>query len=183
MFRNAVNRQADREIEELTAKIREQRYAAEKIREEKETKAAMSALKAERSSLEAAYRKELSRCDYETNKQVLEHRKELIEEFFGKIENDLREFVQSDKYEDFLKKRIKKAEQALGEKLVILASLRDEKTVSSLTKHEVRTDSAIMLGGICALDEKKGLFCDLSLDRALEDEKASFSDKRELMFD
>ena len=33
MFRNAVNRSADREIEELTAKIREQRSAAERIRE------------------------------------------------------------------------------------------------------------------------------------------------------
>ena len=169
MFRNAVNRSADREIEELTAKIREQRSAAERIREENESREAMAALKSERSEMEAKFRKELSRCDYEVNKGVLAHRKELVGEFFGKIEADLREFSESEKYNDFLKKRIDKAEKALGNEIVILAAKKDVERVCGLTKHEVRSDSTIVLGGICALDEKRGLFCDFSLDRALED--------------
>ena len=181
IFRNAVNHQADREIEELTAKIREQRSAAERIREENESREALAALKTERSSMEARFRKELSRCDYEVNKGVLAHRKELCEEFFGKIEQDLREFSESEKYADFLKKRIEKAEKALGKDVVILAAKKDVERVCSLTNHEVRADSTIVLGGICALDEKRGLFCDFSLDRALEDERAAFAEKRELM--
>ena len=181
MFRNAVNHQADREIEELTAKIREQRSAAERIREEHESREAMAALKTERNALEAKYRKELSRCDYEVNKGVLAHRKELVGEFFGKIEADLREFSESEKYTDFLKKRIEKAEKALGKNVVILAAKKDVERVCALTEHEVRADSTIVLGGICALDEKRGLFCDFSLDRALEDERAAFAEKRELM--
>ena len=181
MFRNAVNHQADREIEELTAKIREQRSAAERIREEHESREAMAALKTERNAMEAKYRKELSRRDYEVNKQVLAHRKELVGEFFGKIEQDLREFSESEKYTDFLKKRIEKAEKALGKDVVILAAKKDVERLSSLTEHEVRADSTIVLGGICALDEKRGLFCDFSLDRALDDERAAFAEKRELM--
>lgn len=181
MFRNAVNRSADREIEELTAKIREQRSAAERIREENESREAMAALKSERSEMEAKFRKELSRCDYEVNKGVLAHRKELVGEFFGKIEADLREFSESEKYNDFLKKRIEKAQKALGNEIVILAAKKDVERVSALTKHEVRADSTIVLGGICALDEKRGLFCDFSLDRALEDEREAFAEKRELM--
>lgn len=181
MFRNAVNRSADREIEELTAKIREQRSAAERLREENESREAMAALKTERSAMQAKYRKELSRCDYEVNKGVLAHRKELVEEFFGKIEGDLREFSESEKYTDFLKKRLEKAEKALGKDIVILAAKKDVERVSSLTEHEVRADSTIVLGGICALDEKRGLFCDFSLDKALEDECAAFAEKRELM--
>lgn len=181
MFRNAVNRSADREIEELTAKIREQRSAAERIREENESREAMAALKSERSEMEAKFRKELSRCDYEVNKGVLAHRKELVGEFFGTIEADLREFSESEKYNDFLKKRIEKAEKALGNEIVILAAKKDVERVCGLTKHEVRADSTIVLGGICALDEKRGLFCDFSLDRALEDEREAFAEKRELM--
>lgn len=181
MFRNAVNRSADREIEELTAKIREQRSAAERIREENESREAMAALKSERSEMEAKFRKELSRCDYEVNKGVLAHRKELVGEFFGKIEADLREFSESEKYNDFLKKRIEKAEKTLGNEIVILAAKKDVERVCGLTKHEVRADSTIVLGGICALDEKRGLFCDFSLDRALEDEREAFAEKRELM--
>lgn len=181
MFRNAVNRSADREIEELTAKIREQRSAAERIREENESREAMAALKSERSDMEAKFRKELSRCDYEVNKGVLAHRKELVGEFFGKIEADLREFSESEKYNDFLKKRIEKAEKTLGNEIVILAAKKDVERVCGLTKHEVRADSTIVLGGICALDEKRGLFCDFSLDRALEDEREAFAEKRELM--
>lgn len=180
MFRNAVNHQADREIEELTAKIREQRSAADRIREEHEQREAMALLKAERSASEAAFAKELSRCDFEANKKVLAHRKGLCDKFFGDIEGELKKFARSEKYDDFLAKRIAKAEEALGKDIVILASLADEKRVSALTKHEVRADRAIVLGGICALDEKRGLFCDLSLDKALEDERAAFSEKREL---
>lgn len=181
MFRNAVNHQADREIEELTAKIREQRSAADRIREEHEQREALAQLKAERNSAESAFKKELSRCDFEANKKVLAHRKELCDSLFADIEGELKKFTESEKYDDFLAKKIAKAEEALGKDIVVLASLADEKRVSALTKHEVRADSAIALGGICALDEKRGLFCDFSLDKALEDEREAFSKKRELM--
>lgn len=181
MFRNAVNHQADREIEELTAKIREQRSAADRIREEHESREALASLRAERNAAEAAFGKELSRCDFEANKKVLAHRKELCDGLFAEIESELIKFTENGKYDDFLAKKIAMAEQALGENIVILASLNDEKRVRGLTKHEVRADRTIVLGGICALDEKRGLFCDLSLDKALDDERAAFSEKRELM--
>ena len=181
MFRNAVNHQADREIEELTAKIREQRSAADRIREEHEQREALALLKAERTAAEASFTKELSRCDFEANKKVLAHRKELCDNLFADIENELEKFTESDKYDDFLAKKIAKSEETLGENVVILAALKDEKRVRGLTKHEVRADSTIVLGGICALDEKRGLFCDFSLDKALEDEREAFSKKRELM--
>lgn len=181
MFRNAVNHQADREIEELTAKIREQRSAADRIREEHEQREALALLKAERTAAEASFTKELSRCDFEANKKVLAHRKELCDSLFADIESELIKFAESDKYDSFLAKKIAKSEEALGENVVILAALKDEKRVRGLTKHEVRADSTIVLGGICALDEKRGLFCDFSLDKALEDEREAFSKKRELM--
>lgn len=181
MFRNAVNHQADREIEELTAKIREQRSAADRIREEHEQREALALLKAERTAAEASFTKELSRCDFEANKKVLAHRKELCDSLFADIESELIKFAESDKYDGFLAKKIAKSEEALGENVVILAALKDEKRVRGLTKHEVRADSTIVLGGICALDEKRGLFCDFSLDKALEDEREAFSKKRELM--
>ncbi len=61
-----------------------------------------------------------------------------------------------------------------------MAAVKDVDRVKALTENEVRADSSIILGGICALDEDKGLFADLSIDAALADEKEKFSDKAEL---
>lgn len=179
-FRAQIDRQADEEIAELTARIREKKNAAGKAKAEFAAREALAQIHAEQNSAAARYKKEFSRCDFETTKAVRAHRNELIEGFFTEISEELSEFTKSDKYDGYLENSIKKAERALGKGCVILAAVKDVDRVRALTKNEVRADSSIMLGGICALDEDKGLFADLSIDAALADEKEKFSDKAEL---
>lgn len=179
-FRAQIDRQADEEIAELTARIREKKNAAGKAKAEFAAREALAQIHAEQNSAAARYKKEFSRCDFETTKAVRAHRNELIEGFFTEISEELSEFTKSDKYDGYLENSIKRAERALGKGCVILAAVKDVDRVSALTKNEVRADSSIMLGGICALDEDKGLFADLSIDAALADEKEKFSDKAEL---
>lgn len=179
-FRAQIDRQADEEIAELTARIREKKNAAGKAKAEFAAREALAQVRAERNAAEARYKKDFSRCDFETTKAVRAHRNELIENFFAEISAELSEFVKSDKYDGYLENSIRKAEGALGKGCVILAALRDVDRVKSLTKNEVRADSSIILGGICALNENKGLFADLSIDAALADEKEKFFDKAEL---
>ena len=140
----------------------------------------MAQIHAEQNSAAARYKKEFSRCDFETTKAVRAHRNELIEGFFSEISKELSEFTKSDKYDGYLENSITRAEGALGKGCVILAAVKDVDKVKALTENEVRADSSIILGGICALDEDKGLFADLSIDAALADEKEKFSDKAEL---
>lgn len=179
-FRAQIDRQADEEIAELTARIREKKNAAGKAKAEFAAREALAQIHAEQNSAAARYKKEFSRCDFETTKAVRAHRNELIEGFFTEISEELSEFTKSDKYDGYLENSIKRAERALGKGCVILAAVKDVDRVRALTKNEVRADSSIMLGGICALDEDKGLFADLSIDAALADEKEKFSDKAEL---
>lgn len=180
MFRAAIDKQADEEIARSTKEIRAKKNAAGKAKAEHALAEALSQVRAEKSANEMRFKKELSRCEFETTKAVRAHRKKLIDEFFEELRGDLEEFAGSEKYEDFLKRSLAKAERELGGNFVVLAAAKDVSRVKKLTNRAVRTELTIMLGGIGALDEEKGLYADYTLDSALESEREAFTDKSEL---
>ena len=180
MFKAAIDKQADNEINSVTKKIRDRKSAVGKARAELAVREELSKIRAEQSASEARFKKELSRCDFEIEMAVRIHRKELIEVFFEEIEGELREFAKSSKYDEFLKSSLKKAEEELGAGCVILAREADLNRLSALTKNEVKEERSIRLGGICAKNEEKGLFSDYTLDSALKEEKEAFSSHPEL---
>lgn len=179
-FRAAINKQADEELARSVKEIRAKKSAAGKAREEHELAEALAKVRAERSALEMRFKKEISRCEFETTRAVRVHRKELIDSFFEEIRADLVEFAKSKKYDDYIKRSLAKAEIELGGKLVVFAAECDLETVRKWTVHEVRVDKNIMIGGITAMDEEKGLYADYTLDNALEQEREAFTDKAEL---
>lgn len=180
MFRAAINKQADDEIAELTAKLRAKKDAVGKAKAELAVREELAAIHAEQNAAETRFKKEMSRCDFETARAVRVHRKELIDGFFEEIRGDLVEFTKSAKYDGYLWNSLKKAEEEFGKECVILAAVKDVSRVEGITKLEVRPDNSIRIGGICAMDEKRGLFVDLSIDKALEDEMEAFSKRSEL---
>lgn len=179
-FREAIKKQADDEIARSVKEIRAKKSAAGKARQEHETAEALAKVRAERSAHEMRFKKEISRCEFETTKAVRKHRKELIDGFFEEIRGDLAEFAKSKKYDDYIKRSLSKAESELGGTLVVFAAEKDVESVKKLTVHEVRVDNSIILGGITAMDEEKGLYADHTLDSALEQEREAFTDKPEL---
>lgn len=179
-FRAAINKQADDEIARSVKEIRAKKSAAGKARAEHETAEALAKVRAERSAHEMRFKKEISRCEFETTKAVRVHRKELIDGFFEEIRGELAEFAKSKKYDDYIKRSLSKAERELGGKLVVFAAEKDVEAVKKWTVHEIRVDNSIILGGITAMDEEKGLYADYTLDSALENEREAFTDKPEL---
>ena len=179
-FQAAINKQADEELTRSIEEIRAKKSAAGKAREEHELAEALAKVRAERNASEMRFKKEISRCEFETTKAVRVRRKELIDGFFEEIRADLVEFAQSKKYDDYIKRSLAKAETELGGKLVVFAAGRDIEAVKKWTVHEVRVDNSITLGGITAMDEEKGLYADYTLDSALENEREAFTDKPEL---
>ena len=179
-FRAAINKQADEEIARRVQEIKERKNAAGKVREEHETAEALAKVRAERSANEMRFKKEISRCEFETTKAVRAHRKELIDGFFEEIRADLVEYTQTKKYEDYIKRALSKAERELGGTLIVFAAAKDVEAVKKWTVHEVRADNSITIGGITAMYEEKGLFADYTLDSALEQEREAFTDKPEL---
>lgn len=179
-FQAAVDEQADKEIAQRVAQIRERNSAAGKIRAQAEDREELAKIRAERNASETRIKKELSRCDFEIERAVLSHRKELIDGFFEELKGELAAFAASDKYEAHLKKSLEKAEEALGKEFVVLAKAADIDKVKALTQNEVRADVNITIGGICAMNKAKGLFADFSLDSALDEEREAFVSKKEL---
>lgn len=179
-FQAAVDEQADKEIAELTARIRERKNAAGMARAQFERREELAKIRADRNAAETRIKKEMSRCDFEIERAVLSHRKELIDGFFEELRGELSEFAASDKYDAHLKKSLDQAEKALGKNFVVLVKPGDVERLKGLTSNEVRADNAIGIGGICAMNEEKGLFADLSLDSALDEEKEAFVSKKEL---
>lgn len=180
MFRAAINKQADEEIAEQTANMRAKKNAAGKAKAELAVREELASVHAERNAAETRFKKEMSRCDFETARAVRVHRKELIDGFFNEIRQDLVEFTRSSKYDGYLWNSLKKAEAELGKGCVILAAVKDVSRLEGLTQSEVREDNSIQIGGICAMDEKRGLFVDFSMDKALENELENFSNRTEL---
>ncbi len=180
MFRAAIDKQADEEIARSTKEIRSKKSAAGKAKAEHALAEALSQVRAEKNAFEMKFKKELSRCEFETTKAVRAHRKKLIDDFFEELRGELIEFAKSEKYDDYLKRSLAKAENELGSEFVVLAAAKDTERLKKLTTREVRTERTIMIGGISALDEKKGLYADYTLDSALESEREAFTDKPEL---
>lgn len=177
-FKAAVDEQADREIALRVEQIRERNSAAGKIRAQAQDREELAKIRAERNAAETRIKKELSRCDFEIERAVLSHRKELIDGFFEELKDELLAFAKSDRYEAHLRKSLEKAEEALGKGFVVLAKAADVDKVKALTPNEVRADGSIAIGGICAMNES--MFADFSLDSAIDEEREAFVSKKEL---
>lgn len=180
MFRAAINKQADKEIAEQIEKLRAKKSAVGKAKAELAVREELAAIHAEQNAVDSRVKKEMSRSDFETARAVRVHRKELIDGFFEEIREELVEFTKSTEYDGYLWKSLKKAEETFGKDCVILAATKDIPRLEGISRLELRVNNSILIGGICAMDEKRGLFVDLSIDKALEDEMEAFSQRSEL---
>lgn len=182
MFRQAIQEHAEAEVKELTAEIKARRSASGRTKDKLATKEALNRIRSELAHSEADVRREISRCDYELKKSVLVHRNELITEFFNETEEKLKQFAESEKYADYLKRSLEKirAAIALDSATLIYARPCDVDAVRALTSCEVTADYTIRLGGLRALCRNKNVLCDVTLDTALDDEKKLFAEKTEL---
>ncbi|MBQ9948206.1 MAG: hypothetical protein IJO91_07450 [Oscillospiraceae bacterium] len=182
LFRKAIREQADEEIRTVTTELRERRAAAGKTRAELEAKDALEAIRTDTNRITAQFRREISKCDYEMKKSILNHRNDLINEFFTETETRLKKFVESEEYSAYLKRSLEKIRTsiALDSATLIYARPQDIDAVRTLTSCEVAVDNTIRLGGLRAICRAKNVLCDVTLDVALDDEKRLFTEKTEL---
>lgn len=174
LFRRAINSQAEAE----TAGIAKKAEAAESPEADFKSRSmydTLSEIKAEKARTQTAFKKEISRCDYDLKREVLSYRSSLTDEFFEEIKRELIEWKSTPDYEKYLKNAVKNAEDTLGGNAVILAAGEDLTAVKKLTSLEVRADISIKIGGINAADYGRGLFADFTLDSRLAEEKTKFS--------
>ncbi len=182
LFREAINAQADEEASARIAELRERKASADKTRSELASKETLDSIRNETNRINTEYRREMSKCDYDMKKAVLIHRNELINGFFEETEQRLSVFAKSAEYGAYLKRSLEKIKGmiALDNSAVVYAREQDIPAVRELTSCEVAVDNTIVIGGLRAVCKTKNVFCDATLDMALEDEKLAFTEKTEL---
>ena len=180
-FRREIDELADAEITELDKQSRTRKTAYGKAKADTAVREANAAFNADMNAITAEFRKEISRCDFDTKKAVLSHRNELINTFFRGLTEKLSSFAESSEYGAFLQRSLDRAAKELSfDDMVIFAAPKDVEKVKVLTSYEVKADAKIILGGICAMGKKRGMFVDLTLDKAINDEQTAFSSIAEL---
>lgn len=128
-------------------------------------------------------RRRVSEVCFEEGRRVLLFRNGLVEEFFKKVEKRITELTETDKYDEYLKLAIKKADKLYPvEGTDIFCRERDTNAVVKALGDiscSVSAADNIKLGGIIIRFES-GMLIDLTLDSALEAERGKFSSLKEM---
>lgn len=132
----------------------------------------------------AEERRRISEMRFSEGRRVLMHRAALVEEFFSRVEAELRAETEKESYKDYLARSIAEARAAFSlENAQVYCREQDFAVVGSLISEngvQVLASDSISIGGIIVKIPEKGIIMDLSLDAALENERENFSASEEM---
>lgn len=125
------------------------------------------------------YRSELALCELNSKKEILKKRNAMIDKMFLSIEQNIKSFIMSTDYNDYLFKKLAcfQSQNPLND-VIIFVSTKDYKLSDSLKQIytlncDIVEDSTI-LGGFKIQDNKQNLYFDETLSQKLIDQKNEF---------
>jgi V/A-type H+-transporting ATPase subunit E len=144
-----------------------------------------SAMLAKLSRMESGERKRVSESRYAADRRVLLHRNALVDGLFDDIKAELADFAASGKYKTHLAKCAERAdnEEKLSADVTVYCRKSDLSAAEEVMKKygaKVAADRGISLGGLIFKYPAKGIFIDLTLDTAFENERDAFSSRSEM---
>lgn len=129
-------------------------------------------------------RKRVSEVRFSENRRVLIHRGKLTDEFFARVEAEIKEETAKPVYKDYLLRCVTETEEKYSlsgaEIYCREADIEAVKAVASEKGAQILCSDSITLGGIVVKIPDKNIIMDLSLDAALESERESFSASKEM---
>ena len=162
------------EIYNEVQKTKKERIEKESIRIKKEAEVLIQSSIREISSKTG---KEISAKINESRKEVLAKREEGIHSIFQIISEELKQFVRSSSYSEYLTNAYYGAKSELNGITRVFVRHDDLSMINELIRDEngidVEEDRSIKIGGLIA--ENKNLLVDMTLDKKLNDEKERFS--------
>lgn len=116
-----------------------------------------------------------SQAKLQTKRDLLNLRSELVDKLFKDVLNELNAFVDSDKYSEYLKTKIKGLDVSNG---YFCIRQKDEELFKQILKELNLTNECvirpIMIGGFKFVDTENNLEHDLTLDSNLNEQKSWF---------
>ena len=164
-----------------------EKRAAAMIDEENERieKEQGTAMLSKLSRYESDDRKRVSESKYAADRKVLLHRNSLVDSLFDDIRSELAAFAASDKYKAHLEKCAGSADkqEKITEDVSVFCKKSDLAAAEAVMKKygvTVSPDRNIKLGGLIFKYPAKGIFIDLTLDTAFENERGAFAARSEM---
>ena len=132
----------------------------------------------------AEERRKVSETRFSEGKRVLMHRAALVEEFFTRVEAELKAEKEKDSYKAYLERSADEARAQFSlENAQVFCREQDIALVGGLISEngaQVLASESIAIGGIIVKIPEKGIIMDLSLEAALENEREGFSASEEM---
>ena len=180
-FEKAVFNDADKTAAEITAEANRQ-YTETIESAEQTSEQKVEAAEKEQSALERERQlREISAQKLSCQREILEHREELISTVFENVRERLVKFRASEQYADYLKSAAQEAWKAYptlkGKAYLAPADMGYAKLFEGF---EAADRDSIELGGVLIIYEDEGIALDFTLDSAFEEQRAKFSERREL---
>ena len=137
------------------------------------------------SRFESGERKRVSESRYAADRKVLLHRNALVDSLFDDIRAELADFAASDKYKAHLAKCAERAdrEEKITPDVSVYCRKSDLSAAEEVMKKygvKVSPERSISLGGLVFKYPAKGIFIDLTLDTAFENERGAFASRSEM---
>ncbi len=173
-FAQSVNADINKQIADIRRETAEEKENILKAVEEKVLYECYQKIQKSKRKIEGRYRRANALKEQELRRNVLMQRNEYVRNIFKAVEEKIINFVNSDKYEDYLISQLKHINLEGG---IIKVSENDHKYMKGICGSSgcsVQVDEDIKLGGIAIYFEEKGIIIDKTFDSALEEQKQCF---------
>lgn len=121
----------------------------------------------------------LSRLHEETNRKLMQKRKQLNEAVFAEVKKQMLAYCESDAYLDLLLEKLNKQKNNAQEHAILHMAKKDERYMEKLCEaygHGCigEIDESIVIGGFLLVYEDSGIVIDETFDTAIEEQRSWF---------
>ncbi|MFU0833500.1 MAG: V-ATPase subunit E [Oscillospiraceae bacterium] len=137
----------------------------------------------EMAQMRSGIAREMAVREINLKRQLLAQRQKITDDVFRRAADKLAEFVQTERYAEFLKKNAQQLSKTFEkEGTIIFIKPGDEKYENDIREAfqhpcSVQTLESIRIGGIRARNDKMGLAADATLDTLLESQREWFAEQ------
>ena len=178
-FLDAINKYAETQKAKIAQEIEDYKNTKIEQATEQGLKDAYELIKNDIANRKAAIVDETAKKELEMRRELFEYRQNICDEVFAQAEAELKKFVDSGKYEDYLRAQAQKVKELFkGESCAVFTSPGDKRArdiiAEALPGAHFKDDSHISVGGMRVYCRALGISADCTLDAGLEAQKAWF---------
>lgn len=179
-FLNAIQKFAEEQKHQIRSEVEKFKDEELKKAEDEGIRDAHALIMKEMASMRAGIAGELAKKEDEGRQKLYKRREEMVSEVFQKAKNKLLEYTKTDEYKSALKANAKETAEFFGDAEYVVYLKSDDMPMQSELSNifgnncSFKTASEILIGGLKAQCDEKGIVVDFTLDTKLENRKGWF---------